>query len=142
MSSTCVWDSDLGEGFWSAAEPGNVLDSKGFLIESPSSSPEPSCGCQDLLLNGTIPEEKEKIFDCLDDDIVTDDNQVMIRGENECVLMCSRSYVFSLFCFHGMWSVPEIEDAGDIVCYEEEGTTEISATLSTYWPHSTEKVEP
>ena len=109
VSSSCVWDSDQGRGFWSAAEPHNVLDSDGVIIESPTSNPEPRCGCHDLVLDGTIPDEKEKIFDCIEDVVVTDDNQTVITGDNECVLMCSRSFVFSLACFRDMWSVPGID---------------------------------
>ena len=138
MSSSCVWDSDQGSGFWSAAAPRNVLDSDGVLIESPTSNPEPRCGCHDLVLDGTIPDEKEKVFECIEDVVVTDDNQTVITGDNECVLMCSRSFVYTLFCFRGMWSVPGIEEAKDIVCYQDQGSTGTAATLSTYWPTSTD----
>ena len=138
MSSTCVWDRGQGRGVWSAAEPGNVLDSAGVLIESPTSNPEPTCGCHDLVLNGTIPEEEEKLFDCTEDVIVTDDNNTVITADNECVLICSRSFVFSLFCSRGMWSVPGVEESEDIACYEEEqGSTSSQITMSTFWPTST-----
>ena len=137
INSTCVWDSEAGRGFWSSAEPSGVLDSEGVLIESPVSNPEPSCGCDDLVLDGTIPEEKEKVFDCLDDDIVTTDNKTVITRDNECVLVCSRSYVWDLFCWRGLWSVPDLDNAQDIVCYVPTHTTHTQATLSTYWPTPT-----
>ena len=134
MSSTCVWDSDQGIGVWSVAEPANVLDSAGVLIESPTSSPEPTCSCEDLVLNGIIPEEKEKVFDCVDMIIVTDNIQTVITADNQCVLMCSRSYVWGLFCSRGMWSVPGLEEADDILCYEDEGMTSSQVIMSTFWP--------
>ena len=92
VSSFCVWDSDQGRGFWSAAEPDNVLDSDGVLIESPTSNPEPRCGCCDLVLDGTIPDEKEKVFDCIEDIVVTDDNQ---RSMETMSVFCCAAEVIS-----------------------------------------------
>ena len=102
------------------------------MIEDPLTNPEPHCGCEDLVLDGTIPEEKEKVFDCLEDAIATPENQTVITRDNECVLVCSRSYVYSLFCWRGLWSVPGLDSAEDIVCYTHQGTT--GTTLATFWP--------
>ena len=110
-----------------------MLDSEGVLIESPLTNPEPMCGCEDLLLTGVIPEEKGKIFDCNEEIIITSDNNTVIKGKNSCDLVCSRSYVFTLSCWRGIWSVPGLEKAADIKCYDTEPQPTI-ATLETYWP--------
>ena len=47
------------------------------------------------MLDGTIPEEKGKVFDCLDDDIASPENQTVITRDNECVLLYRRSYGYS-----------------------------------------------
>ena len=74
------------------------------------------------------------MFDCDDEIIVTDDNKTVITADNVCALYCSRSFVFGLFCWRGMWSVPDLVSSKDIACYTDGGNITSSATISTYWP--------
>merc|ERR1719320_197645 len=64
VSSTCKYNRTSGRAEWSPAVPGNVVDSQGVLIESAGANPVPRCGCQDLVVKGTVEHEAGKYFSC------------------------------------------------------------------------------
>ena len=128
--------------------PDNVLDGHGTLIESASANPVPSCGCQDLVLSGTIQEETGKVFSCNNQLMVNEDGNTVIKDDTECIFLCTGTHVFDLYCLMGSWSWPGLEDAAEISCYDETTTTTrdptattdstaegtSAVTLSTFWP--------
>jgi len=151
VSSSCKYNRFSKKSEWSAAFPGNVLDGHGILIESASANPVPSCGCQDLVLKGSIVEEVGKVFSCNNQLTVNQEGDTVIPDNTQCVFQCSGTHMFDLYCLMGFWSEYGLESAGQISCYEQTTTTTIDptaptaptdsptdptniATLSTFWP--------
>merc|ERR1711936_682233 len=132
VSSECIWDPTEKKSVWSSSSPDNVIDSSGVLIESAATNPTPACGCQDLVLPGTVQDEEGKVFQCREDPDIVDGNTV-ITEDNECALVCDGTLVFDLYCSAGQWSVDYLTTAEDIYCYGG-GTTGGYVTLSTFWP--------
>jgi hypothetical protein len=135
VSSTCMWDTATNTSVWGPANPDNVVDSSGTVIESASTNPTPGCGCKDLVLPGTVQEEDGKVFKCTTDPTINADGATVITQDNDCALLCDGTLVFDLYCSVGQWSVDYLTSAADIYCYGGGSTDGSSVvTLSTYWP--------
>ena len=131
VTSTCMWDRATDTSIWGPADPNNVIDSSGTVIESALANPTPGCGCKDLVLPGTVSDEIGKVFECKTDPNYNGDT--IISQDNECFLECDGMLVFDLYCSVGQWSVDYITSAADGYCFEER-STDAQVTLSTYWP--------
>jgi len=134
VSSTCVADVDAS--VWGSAFPAGIKDTTGIVIESASANPTPGCGCNDLVLTGTVQGENGKIFQCDSAPEVNAEGNTVITDTNTCFLECDGIQVFDLYCSMGQWSL-ELDSADEIYCHG--GGTEPtggagSVTLSTYWP--------
>jgi len=134
VSSKCVYDENTQTSVWGDPDPSDVLDNLGVAVGSASATPTPSCGCKDLVLNGTIKPEEGKVFKCTDENIEVNGNTV-ITQDNDCALLCDGNLVFDLFCSVGQWSIDYLENADSIYCYGGGSTDYTGAvTLSTFWP--------
>merc|ERR1711972_171220 len=118
----------MGTG-WSQADPGNVMDTAGNMIMAADMTPNPACGCEDLVLPGQVAEEDGKIWQCLYEP--SNGIDTIIKDDNECQLICDQLVVFDLFCSEGMWSIDYLTSAEDIFCH---GATDGYTEISTYWP--------
>merc|ERR1711972_1183570 len=118
----------MGTG-WSQADPGNVMDTAGNMIMAADMTPNPACGCEDLVLSGQVAEEDGKIWQCLYEP--SNGIDTIIKDDNECQLICDQLVVFDLFCSEGMWSIDYLTSAEDIFCH---GATDGYTEISTYWP--------
>jgi len=144
VSSTCKYNRTSGRAEWSPAVPGNVVDSHGVLIESAGANPVLRCGCQDLVVKGTVEHEAGKYFSCNTVLAVTKEGDTVFTDETECTLLCAGTHLWDLSCVMGSWLPYNIETAADISCFftttttmdpTQTGTTGgHSATLSTFWP--------
>ena len=134
---------------WTVALPGNVLDGHGVLIESASANPVPSCGCEDLVVKGTVEDEVGKAFACNNVLTVNTDGDTVVTDDIECTLLCEGFHLWDLYCMMGSWVPFDIESAADISCFSQTTTTtrdpsaptqtgstdgNNQVTLSTYWP--------
>ena len=89
VTSTCRWDAAAGASVWGAAEPGGVRDSEGGLVQAADVTPSPACGCGDLVLTGSIVQQRGMVFRCLaDPEYSADTDTTTIKDDNECSLIC------------------------------------------------------
>jgi len=129
VASTCRFDRTTNQTGWSQADPGNVMDTAGNMIMAADMTPNPACGCEDLVLPGQVAEEDGKIWQCLYEP--SNGIDTIIKDDNECQLICDQLVVFDLFCSEGMWSIDYLTSAEDIFCH---GATDGYTEISTYWP--------
>jgi len=135
VSSRCVAADDGVSSVWSSASPGGITDSAGDTILSASTNPTPACGCEDLVITGTIQEEVGKVFQCERDPEVNADGNTVITDDNPCFLSCDGFQVWDLYCAMGEWSM-DLQSASDVFCHGggEETTTNKYTEISTFWP--------
>ena len=131
VTSSCIWDRDLQRSVWTQADPSNVMDTQGDLVQAADITPTPACGCESLVLHGTVQDEEGKIWECTFDPEVDEEGNTIITDDNNCQLICDGLLVLDLFCAEGIWSIDYLTSASDIFCY---GTSSSYTEISTYWP--------
>jgi hypothetical protein len=135
VSSTCI--SDGPSSIWSAATPADVTTSAGDTITSASSQPTPACGCEDLVLTGTVQDDEPgMVFQCTTKPEENADGNTVFTDDNICFLSCDGFQVWELYCAMGHWSL-DISSASDIYCHGGGGETttgDQNSLLTTFWP--------
>jgi len=133
VSSTCVAAGN--SSVWGPASPAGVTTTAGETILTASDHPTPACGCEDLVLTGTVQEEDGKVFQCERTPEQNADGNTVITDDNPCFLSCDGFQVWDLYCATGEWSM-DLTSAAEVFCHNGGGETTTGAytEISTFWP--------